>query len=175
MLIVFSYKWITLRLFGDWELNQHSRKSTYGSQVFAHSSLLHDMASQRNKGTGCNKEMPFIVHVLHVPKRLITCTGQKCCSALPTLQTQQKKGFPCGVILWGWKWMRPFSLGIHSCEVQPVSCRLPSILSAFAGTLGWAQTSALTSRQKKPQYSSAKPLLFVQFMAYWSGGARSAL
>lgn len=68
MLIVFSYKWINLRLFGDWELNQHSRKSTSRSQVFAHSFFLHDMASQRNKGTGYIKDMPFIVHVLHVTK-----------------------------------------------------------------------------------------------------------
>lgn len=148
--ITFSCKWITLRYFGDWELNQHSRKSIYGSQVFAHSSLLHDKASQRNKGAGYIKDMPFIVHVLHVPLRPIPYTEQNCCFALAALQTQQKRQrLPCGVMLWGWKWKRPFSLGIHSCEFQPVSCRLPRIPSAVTGTPGWAQTSAPTSRQKK--------------------------
>lgn len=35
--------------------------------------------------------MPFIVHVVYAPKRLITCTEQKCCFALPALQTGKKK------------------------------------------------------------------------------------
>lgn len=116
MLIVLSYKWITLRLFGDCELNQHSRKSTYGSQVFAHSSLLHDMASQRNKETGYIKDMPFIVHLLHVWKRPIACIEQKCCFFCLLYKHSKKTE----ASMWGhalrWKWKRPFSLRIHSCE-----------------------------------------------------------
>lgn len=65
--------------------------------MFARSSLVHDIASHRNKGTGYIKDMPFIVHILHVLKKSITYTKQKCYFALPASQTAQKK---TGASMW---------------------------------------------------------------------------